>query len=196
MADFLSLTRSCGNAPIKGAKTKVYMIPFSEIDTFPQTRAAIKIAGGIETPEQGDTKILDEAYGLVTTSGKGYFREVDILVNTGDVANTLQGEIGGQENEVITRFFILGNGPKEKEFVDLMMANNGCIHVAIPSKDGQMQAIGDRDNPVFVRTYDGGTGGGSGGDKVGYAYELFTSEPQTNKVINVTDFPLNLTPAV
>lgn len=195
MADFLSLTRNCGKAPIKGTKTKLYMIPFAEISAFPQTRAAIKVAGGTETPVQGDTKILDEAYGLITETGKGYFREVDILVNTGDVNNSLTGEVGGQENEVVSRFFILGNGPKEREFVDVMMQHNGCLHMAMPSKDGQMQAIGEPDNPVFVRSYDGGTGGGSGAERVGYAYEVFTSEPTTNKSINVDDYPLNLTPA-
>lgn len=193
MADFLSLTRGCGTTPIKGTKTKLYAIPLAEINDFPSTRAELRKAAD-EPIAQGDTKIIDEAFSYVADSGKGYHRTVDILVNTGDVANTLSGEVGGQENEVITRFYIQGNSPREKEFVDMLMKHNGCLHLAIPTKDGQMQSLGDQENPVFVRSYDGGSGGGQGGERVGYSFELFTGEPLTNRVINVEDHPLNLTP--
>jgi hypothetical protein len=76
----------------------------------------------------------------------------------------------------------------------MIMQHNGCLHFAAPAKDGQTHSVGEPDNPCFVRTYEGGSGGGQGSERVGYAFELFTSEPVTNKSINVTDFPLNLTP--
>lgn len=181
-----SLRRECGTAVLKGAQTKLYAIPKNEITAFPRTRAVI----GSGTLAPGDTKILDEAFGLVQTVGLGYWREVDILVNTGQVKNVLEGDTGGKENKAMVELFVQGNGPKEKEFADMVAANDGCLILAMPTKDGHMQCVGNLDNPVFIEAYDGG----SGPDRNGYLYTFMSSDPKTNPIINVTDFPLNLTP--
>ena len=63
-------------------------------------------------------------------------------------------------------------------------------------QERQVISLGTPDYPVYVRTYAGGSGGGQGDARIGYQIELYTAEPKTYFSIDLSTFPLGLTPAV
>ncbi|MEM9835152.1 MAG: hypothetical protein AAF828_01540 [Bacteroidota bacterium] len=163
------------------------MVPLIELAAYPRLKSVIVSEGG-GTPAPGDTKRLGEAFDYNTG---GYHREIDILTNTGSAQNTLEGEIGGQENRARVEYFIPGNSPQVREHVDCLVANSGCISLVVPAKDGQNHVIGTPDNPVFIESYEGGTGG----DRNGFLIVVFSDHPVTYTSIDLAEFPLGLTPA-
>lgn len=181
-----NLTRTCGKAIPPGTKTKLYLIPVDEIVSWPATAAA---GGGTA---QGDTKILDEAWDLVVVVGKGFWRTVDILVDTGNLREIMEGEFGGQGIRQRLDFFVLGNGAAQQEWADDMLAFSGCLIAMIPTKAGDYHVLGDLDNPVFLEALEGG----SGGDRVGYAYTLYANTGFTTSIYDAATHGVDVTPYV
>jgi hypothetical protein len=186
--NLLGLTNVCGTRFTPGTRSKLYLIPKGELDAWPQTDAEL---GGTD---QGDTKILGEAFSFVATSGLGYWREYDILVDTGAVNETLEGEIGGQAIVSRVNFFIMGVAAKQKEFADNILDYAGCLIAMIADKSGNYHVIGDLNDPCFIETIEGGTGT-TPGDRVGYAYTLYANTGKTSMLYNST-LGVNTTPNV
>jgi hypothetical protein len=68
---------------------------------------------------KGDKRRLGEAFDFSTAdAGFGYWREYDILVDTGQLRTLLEGEFGGQGFRQRLDFFLMGNGPIENENAD------------------------------------------------------------------------------
>ncbi|MEM9929881.1 MAG: hypothetical protein AAF840_08695 [Bacteroidota bacterium] len=189
MAKLSNLLQGCTKTKLAGMSGTAYIGLFPEIDVFPRTKAEIALAADpAAVIPAGDTKRLGEA--VVYKTG-GYHRQVQILVDTGNASNASEGEIGGQMNKGRFNLFLYGNEDEVREWLDCIMDNSGCMHIAAPSKDGQVHSYGTPDYPVWLESYEGG----SGGDRVGYNVVLYTSFPRTNHSMNLTDFPLGLTPA-
>lgn len=183
-ADIKSLTRACGASPIKGIKSRLYYSTKDEHTAWPETAAE---GGGTA---QGDTKILDEPFAFVTTVGLGYWRALDILVDTGEFGNELDGEIGGQEMKNMHTFFILGDTPAVREHVDVMVRNSGCLLFLIPTKNGDTLVQGDLDNPVFIES----CVGGRRGTRVGYECTYRASPGTTYMTYDATAHGIDITP--
>jgi hypothetical protein len=188
MATLQSLTRTCGQSIPPGTKTKVYFTFVSELTGFPATA---EDNGGTD---QGDSKMLDEAFDFsAAASGKGFWRELDILVDTGSVADTLEGEIGGQGFVNRLPFFVLGDGAAEREFADQVAANSGCTIWLVPTKGGRYIVVGNPDNPVFIEQIEGGTGT-QNGDRVGFAYTLYANTGYTSMLYDADTYAIDTTP--
>lgn len=185
MAGLTSLLRACNTPIIPGLAGKCYLGLFPEIDVWPRTLAEIAVG----TPGPGETKRYGEAIDYLTG---GFHREIDILVDTGTLTETLEGEIGGQMNRAVPSFFIPGYSDLVREFVDCLRTNSGCLNIVITSKSGETLSIGTPEYPCWVQTYEGGPGG----DRVGYMVEFYSAHPDTVRSMDLTAFPLGLTPAL
>lgn len=188
MAQLQSLTRTCGQSIPPGTKLKAYFTLKDELTGWPQTAEEL---GGTD---QGDSKILDEAFDFSgAAAGKGFWREVDILVDTGQLRDTLEGEIGGQGFVNRLDFFVLGAGAPQLEFADQVAANAGCMIWMIPDKKGNYRVLGEPDNPVFVETLEMTTGTVNG-DRVGGAYTLYANTGFTAPIYDADTHGIDTTP--
>lgn len=143
-----ALIRSCGNGSVPGTGTRMYRVQKGDITTF---------ASASDTSTPALAKTFDNDFTLDT--GKKW-AELDVLVNTGDVIDSLQGEIGGQflRNSVVV--FIDNYDAAGRALADELIANSGCEIWLVPSKKtGEVSIIGNLDNPAFVEELTGGVGG-------------------------------------
>lgn len=187
MCTLRNFTRSCGESIPPGTRTKLYLIPTAEITAFPDTEAVANSGTAA-----GDTKITGEDFTLSTEVGEGFWREVDIWVDTGNIRNELEGEIGGQGYRQRVDFFILGNGKTENEFADTLLCQSGCLIAIIPDKAGNYHIIGNLDDPVFLEAATGGSGEATG--RSGMQYTLYANTGKTTLIHDVATYPLDLTP--
>lgn len=160
-----SLARVCGTSNPPGTAAKLYYWKKGELNAWPQTKAA---AGGTAP---GDTKRLDGNFDFIAS---GYMRSVDILVDTGQLKNTLEGEPGGQGYKSEIPFFVLGTSAEQLEFADSMVSYSGCLIAMIKTRVGDFHVVGNLDSPCFVATADMDTGG-KNGDKSGTAFNLYAA---------------------
>jgi len=181
MCTLRELTRTCGQPIPPGVKQTIYLIPAEEITTFPDVEG---------TTLAGDTKRLDGAFVMSTTVGKGYWRAITVLVNSGNHRNTLAGEIGGQKIEQRFDFFVQGNGPEQAEMVDTLLCQSGCLIALIPAKDGNYLVMGDKENPVYVEAVEGGTGG----DRNGHQFTLLADTGYTPYYYDAATNGIDVTP--
>jgi hypothetical protein len=178
MGSLVKLTRSCGSNIIPGTKAKLYLTTIDELDGWPQTEAEANSG-----TELGDKKKLAEAFTFQTD---GLWREYDILVDTGAVQDTLEGEVGGQAFVTRLPFFIQGDAEQQRELADLIAANSGCmIGLINPKGSSSARVVGDLDNPCFVESIDGGTGTAPG-DRVGFQYTIYANTGKTALVYPVS----------
>jgi hypothetical protein len=188
MATLVDLLRACGESIPPGTKSKLYFTLKGELAAWPQTKEEL---GG---SAQGDSKILDEPFDFSgAPSGLGFWRAVDILVNTGQFRDTLEGEIGGQGFTSRVDFFVLGQGENQLEFADCVAANNGCLIAMVPDKSGNHRVLGNLDDPAFVEAIEGGTGLAPG-DRVGAAYTLYANMGITAPIYDADTHGIDTTP--
>lgn len=187
--NLLNLTRKKQNYAT-WTKAKLYLTLIPELAAWPQTRKAIKEAAS-QPVLQGDSKILDEPWDFsLAPTDEGYWRVIDILVNTGQLRNTIEGEIGGQGFKQRLDCFIQGNGPEQLEFADCLVINSGCLLPMIADKQSNHHVMGDLENPIYVETGEGGTGG----DRVGFAFTFFADTGFTNFIYDAATHGIDLTP--
>jgi hypothetical protein len=188
MAVLQSLTRTCGQSIPPGTKLRAYFTLKDELAGWPETKEE---GGGTA---QGDSKILDEPFDFTGAPvGKGFWRQLDILVDTGAVRDTLEGEIGGQGFVNRFDFFVLGAGAPQREFADLVTANAGCLIFMVQDKAGNHLVLGNLDNPVFVESAEGGTGT-QNGDRVGFQYTLYSNTGYTTMMYDAATHGIDVTP--
>jgi hypothetical protein len=189
-----SMIRTCGDPLPPGTKAKLYVTLKDELNGFPATVEALKLAmtptPGV--PVKGDKRRLGEAFDFSEApSGFGYWREYDILVDTGQLRTLLEGEFGGQGFRQRLDFFLLGNSAIENENADDFVANGGCMIAMIGMKAKDDYAVlGDLENPVWVETAEGG----SGGERVGFQYTFYANTGRTPYFYDSAEFGIDTTP--
>lgn len=187
-----SLIRACGTNRPPGVKSKLYFTLKGELSAFPQTQYAITVAA-MGDPVAGDKKRLGEAFDFSgAPTDFGYFREVDILVDTGNLRNTIEGELGGQGVRQRLDFFIVGMEAEALEWGDDLVANSGCLIPLVPLKTGLYAVMGDLENPCQVEAGEGG----SGGERVGHQYTLYSNTGFMPYLYDVDALGLDLIPNV
>lgn len=183
MCDLQSLTKNCGQNNPPGTRTKLMFIPAEELTTHP---------GYLTTTNAGDSITLDAAWTHVTDTGLGYWRELDITVDTGEIVTNTVGESGSLSFENQLNFFVNGFGPAEKEFAN--KAANCCLVVAIQDRADKdnWHVLGQFNDPAQITEITGGTGIKTG-DRRGMAYSI---KDMTGSVPDVypDTFGFNMTP--
>lgn len=184
MCQLKDMVRTCGVNLVPGTKSQLLWIPKSEIVAMPATAAD----NGGTNP--GDTKRYDEAWNLVTTTGLGFWRRMDILIDTGQLREVGEGEIASLNRPQRVEFFLQGNSDVQQEYIDCLVANSGCMIGMIPTKVGNFHVLGDLENPVFLENYEGGTA-----DRVGYQVTMIANTGYTTMVFDADTYGINFTPA-
>lgn len=188
MAEIQSLTRACGSNVPPGIQLTAWFTLAGELAAWPETREE---GGGTA---QGDSKILDEPFSFTGAPvGKGFWRKLNILTDTGNVRDTLEGEIGGQGFVNRLEFFVLGASAAQREFADLVAANAGCLVFMVKTKSGEHVVIGNKDNPCFVEASEMALGAANG-DRVGTSYTLYANTGYTCPIYDAAEHGIDETP--
>jgi hypothetical protein len=186
MCNIAPLTKNCGANNPPGTRTKLYLAPSGEFNGWPQTAAD----GGGTDP--GDSLILDEPFDFTTAPvGAGYWREVDIVADTGEIRDTLVGEVGGRSWENMFAFFLSGLEAERLEFAKNMA--NCCIVALLQDRNGVYRVIGRFDDPAFIESIELTTGLKSG-DRRGGAYVIKWSSGSPTSVYDAETHGIELTP--
>lgn len=151
----------------------MYFTLKSELTAFPDTEAVANSGTDL-----GDKKTLAEAFSFETG---GLWREVDVLVDTGSNVDTMEGEIGGQGIVNRVNFQVLGAGATQREWVDEILSNSGCVIALLVDKAGNGIVIGNLDDPCYVEAIEGGTGQAPG-DVVGFTLTLYSNTGKTSPI--------------
>jgi hypothetical protein len=157
MCEISNLTKGCGERTPGGLRTKLYLVPASEVIGTPRTLKEMTPAS--TTP--GATVLMNEAWQMVTTSGKGFWREFDVVIDKSSVVFTAEGDKGNKSIKNGLRFSLASTGIEVREFVENYV---NCCHVAmIASREepGQYLVIGRHDDPAFLEELEGGSGANS-----------------------------------
>jgi len=185
---------NCGKPNLPGTKIKLRLTEICELaNGMPATRSELVLAAS-GTPEVGDKKIYDEPFDFsAAASGEGYWREYDILVDTGSLNAMLEGEVGGQGFANKIPFFIVGLGPAQLEIADDFVAHSNCLIASIVSRDGIAYVIGRVDNPVTIESAEL-TLGLKNGDRKGGAWVLNASEGYSPMTYDADTHGFDITP--
>lgn len=172
-----ALTKACGTSYIPGNADRFYVIQKGDITTFASASSPVAY---------GEDKVFDTAF---TLGASAQWTEVDSLVNTSEVIDAVQGEVGGQFIRNSFVFFVPGNAKEQKKWADDMVANSGCLVCLVKSKDGAVHIVGNLDNPCYLESLQGGTGGPENA-RVGFAYRVYAdtgySSPLYTGAIDLT----------
>ena len=162
-ANLRSISKVCNEARPSGAKAKLFLTCKGELNGMPATREEVVLAA-VGTPGPGDSKIYDEPFDFsLAPTGSGYWREIDIRVDSADYQNFLQGADGGKSYRQELPFSLDGATDEENaEFADVLAALSGCMIAMLPAKTGKYLVLGDTENPASLQ--DGNSALGKGGD--------------------------------
>ena len=154
MCEFKGLTGQCGKRNPPGLRAKIYLIPASELTAQPRTLKEVTPA----TTVKGATKILGEEFEYVTTTGKGFWREVDVLIDSSSIDISTEGEIGNLSFKNGLNFVINGTAAEESEFADELL--NCCVVAAVQlrAEEAHYKIVGRYDDPAHVEEVTGGSG--------------------------------------
>jgi hypothetical protein len=192
MCNIRSLAKKCGDPNPPGTRTTLRICPAGEFNGFPKTVFQIKTdENAEETIVPGDKLRLGEAFDFAGAQpGEGYWRDIPIIVDTGEVVDTMVGEIGGKSVESEIRFFLAATNAEELEFFTEMM--NCCFVAMLPDRVDNHRVLGRSDDPAWVETAEATTGRTSG-DRRGTAYVLKHSAGTPAMIYDAT-LGINTTP--
>lgn len=182
-----ALSQPCGKKRITGTTTTIQYVGVDDIQTFPRSKYEINKDVNGYTAALGDTKLLTESF--LFEAGKGWL-DIDILVDSGNYASLINGEIGGQGYRNELPFKIDGSNPKHNEFVDCLIQHSGCMIFRVKSKSGYELILGTLENPVYVETISGDLTA-----ILGFEYQLYCNtgltapiyQPDTSTEVLVDD---------
>lgn len=189
MCDLNSLSGGgCGINNPPGIRTKLKFIPAEELTNQPRVLGEMVPASTVS----GKDNIMNEAFTYVTTEGKGYWRDLDIMVDTGEIAISTSGDPGSLAILNGLNIMVVGLGPAQKEFAQ--KAANCCLVVAIMDRADKdyYHIIGRFDDAAHITEIGGGTGI-KVGDKRALSYKIADTTGQIALSYPVS-LGLNLTP--
>ena len=162
MCDLKGLTAACGDPNPAGIKSKIYLASAGDVTNSPKLKSDMTPAG----TNAGDGATIGEVYTMA--SGK-LFKEFTIIPLSGEVTDTLVGEVGGKTFESTFDFMIAGTKADQLEFAKCIA--NGCLIAIVPEKSGQRRVLGDKDDHAFVESIVLKTGK-KGGDVRAGTYQI------------------------
>lgn len=182
MCNISNLTAIPCDANPPGTQTTLYLVPASEITTFP---AALTTTGA------GDTVTLSGNIDFTgQATGKGFFRTCPIVQETGGLEEKSSGELGSQGIETLLKFRINGMDAAQKEWRKQLL--NVPLVCIIIDKKGVRHVVGTKDDPAFVQETSAGTGSKIG-DVRGCEYTLRATSA-TGSLVLPSNLTIDVTP--
>lgn len=183
-----SLGANCGKNNPPGTETELFYALDDDFTGFPSRKSD---NGGTE---YGDSKILDEPFDFTNASaGSGFWRKTTILVDTGEVKDTLEGELGGQGYKSSFGFFLKGTESQNLAFADDIASASGCLIMMLRDRSGNLRVLGKPSNPAMVESAEGTTGA-KNGDRRGFAYVASASTGETAPIYDDATHGIDITP--
>ncbi len=177
MCNISNLTAIPCDANAPGVQSTIYLVPASEITTFPAV---------LGTTGAGDTVTLSGNIDFTgQATGLGYFRTVPGVLETGMIEEKSTGELGSKGIETTFKFRVNGMNAAQKEWHKKLI--NVPLVAIVIDKVGVRHVIGTKDDPAFVQETSGGTGAKLG-DVRGIEYTLRATSASGSLVL-----PSNLT---
>lgn len=177
MCNISNLTAIPCDANPPGVQATLYVAPVGEITTFPAV---------LGTSTMGDKVTLAANIDFTgQATGKGYFRTMPIVLETGGIEEKASGEIGSIGVETMLKFRINGSDAAQKQWRNELM-NSPCVYIVIDKK-GVRHVVGTKDDPAFVTEISGGTGAKLG-DVRGFEYSI-----RATSALGALVLPSNLT---
>lgn len=154
MCNLTNLINRCEEDNLPGIKQKIYACPASEFNGWPD----------VDT----DGVTLTEAFSFTGAgTGKGYWRAVEVQMDSASVSAKASGEVGSIMPSVTFPFFVNGFDTDAKAWAH--ENKNCCLVFLVPDRSGVYHVIGHPDDPAHLTEFDGGTGAKQG-DKRGIMY--------------------------
>jgi len=176
-------TDSCGKNRAAGVKTRMYAVPVAEIDEFPILKT---------TTGAGDTLTYDGDITLVSTTGLGYFRSIDIITDTGEVMSDFVGDQGGKAWKNSFKFFLAGTAVENREWAHKFSNTCSVVLVASREKPDTYMVLGSPTDPVIFDEVKMSTKNKVGEGAPGFAFAL--RDPSGNPVYEYAG-AVDVTPA-
>lgn len=168
MCEIKTLAINCGEPNPPGLRTKMRFIPAKELTGFPKTKDKMTPAG----TAVGDTVTLGEVFTYVTTPGKGYWRELDVLVDTGGLNSKTIGEIGGKSfQNTIKGFLPLAESSRAAILEWNQCMANACLVCAVQDRTDRWLIVGRDNDPAHIEEIDTNFGEKQG-DRAGSAFSI------------------------
>jgi hypothetical protein len=133
-----------------GTTSTAYMAPASEFATFPafQTNTA---------PGDGKSVLLTGNFDFAGAgSGKGYFREIGLVLEKNGVQRKAVGGRGSRSIEETLTFYVAGADQKQLEWFRNQLNIPGVW--LIKDKNGVTHCLGTKEDPAFMEEADMNTG--------------------------------------
>ncbi len=138
---------SCGDDNTPGVETKLYLVPECEVLDFPGTLADTAAVAATPVASMADYVTLDGDILLnAIDANLGYWREYDIIVDSGKVLDTLVGEDGSKSFDSDIPFRIAGTQAEQLGFAKCV---SNCPYIAmIKTKTGIYRVVGKPGSPA------------------------------------------------
>jgi hypothetical protein len=188
MCKFENLVIECGGMNPPGLRTKLYFIPAAELVGFPKTKDKMTPAG----TAIGDTVTIGEAFTMVTTAGKGFFRTIDVVVDTAGLMSKTVGEVLSKSFENSLKFFVMGTSVAALEFAECVA--NSCLVCLVQDREDNFFVIGRNNDPAHVESIEINWGEKQG-DRKGSAYEIKSLDGRV-PLLYPASLTIDVTPAV
>ncbi len=160
MCDFANYN-NC--APTQSGTTRyVYAIPAEEVISFPQSKA---ILGPPASVVAGDTKRLGGPFQYVTTTKKGFWRKIKIVIMSGKVDQNMVGEGATAGIESMFAFKLADDSAEARELADQFIDCSKCdgFFFAVENPEsGDRDIIGTTAFPAVLKTLGMTSGEGVG----------------------------------
>lgn len=183
----------CGTPTPAGTEVDLYYTCSCELASWPGTKYDTVIAAS-GTPAEGDTKILDEPFDFTgAASGTGYWRKATIVVDSGAINDTLEGEVGGQGFKNSLPFKVKGSNAEQLEFADNMAAYSGCLVAMLRDRNDNLRVLGNKGVPAYVESAEGTTGL-KNGESNGFDYVLSAGTGKTAPIYDDATHGIDITP--
>jgi len=138
---------NCDKKKVSGTEAKLFYSPFCEINVFPDTLEE----SGNGTGAMSDRVTLDGDIIMDdTVQGCGFFREYDIIINSGKVLDTGVGEIGSKSFDSDIPFRIEGTDPEHLGFAAHILNCKGTF--IIKTKTGVTRVSGSKTSPAYIES--------------------------------------------
>jgi hypothetical protein len=162
MCKLKSTRPNCNTVDSPGLSRIIRFIPVNELTgTMPPTLDIVTPA----TTIPGASKILAAPFTYVATTGSGYWREIEVMLNSADLGQDLVGEGASQGFENKIQFTYPDDDAAICEFLEQMVKCSKCGGVlasATNPDSGLTRIIGTIAQPAMIKA-----GSATSGDKVG-----------------------------
>ena len=149
--DIQEIERECGTPNKAGTHAELHLICACDIETFPPYLSAAVVDPAIPTYTEEVT--LD---GSIDPKSGTAFVKFDVIVDSGEVKDTITGPNGGKSIVSTLDFMLASTDPEVVGAMKCLM--NACLVAIIKEKSGHVRVLGNKEIPAKIESGEATTG--------------------------------------